>query len=152
MIRLGVPNMSKNASTLIGLAPLAVLTHAGESDIDGLGLLRQQSIHRQTEEATHILFFADSNASTKEFPGSVMLLIPSSPSAILAILAAALQDEIGSSGVSVSQKCLTKENVSDLVGQSVISLLEVDEPLICKWTEGQFLAFKTLVSTVMHLF
>lgn len=59
VIRLGVPNMSKNASTLIGLAPLAVLTHAGESDIDGLGLLRQQSIHRQTEEATHILFFAD---------------------------------------------------------------------------------------------
>ncbi|KAK2770361.1 pksn polyketide synthase for alternapyrone biosynthesis [Colletotrichum kahawae] len=47
---------------------------------------------------------------------------------------------------------VTLEQVHDLRGKHVISLLEVESPLVYSWTAQEFLQFKTLVSSASHLF
>ncbi|KAJ5014431.1 Reducing polyketide synthase FUB1 [Colletotrichum sp. SAR 10_99] len=47
---------------------------------------------------------------------------------------------------------VTLEQAHDLRGKHVISLLEVESPLVYSWTSEEFLQFKTLVSGASHLF
>ncbi|KAF3798813.1 Reducing polyketide synthase FUB1 [Colletotrichum gloeosporioides] len=46
----------------------------------------------------------------------------------------------------------TLEQVHELRGKHVISLLEIESPLVYSWTSEEFLQFKTLVSSAKHLF
>ncbi|QKX61998.1 uncharacterized protein TRUGW13939_09154 [Talaromyces rugulosus] len=158
VIGLGVPDMAQNAATLAKLAPLACLTAhaASQSDKGVVDVTVPRSVcvgHLAEEDATYVLFALRTTSSPSvELPGSVVLLLPTSPSDALGIFASTIQTKLESSGVSVSRTNLTTSGVATLGGKSVISLLEIDRPLVYAWDEEQFRAFKTLVSTVRHLF
>ncbi|KAI3391679.1 hypothetical protein diail_6958, partial [Diaporthe ilicicola] len=150
VIGLGVPDITTNAAALAKLAQLACLTCTGQPDtVDVPG---GKSVGRLAEDGTYVLFSSRTNPPTTELPGSVVLLLPESPSDALGTFAAAIQSKLESSGVSVALTNLTSGGVASLHGKSVISLLEIDSPLVYAWDEEQFQAFKTLVSTVGHLF
>ena len=152
IIALGVPEITKNAEALADLAPLAVLTHTGQTDELNVTMPSNKYVNRFTNGSTSFLFASSTSLPSNELPESVVLLLPASPSDALNKFASGMQAKLESSGVSVAQSALTSDGVSALSGKSVISLLEVDAPLVYSWREEDFNAFKTLVSTVAHLF
>jgi acyl transferase domain-containing protein/NADP-dependent 3-hydroxy acid dehydrogenase YdfG len=152
VIGLGVPDIAKNAATLATLAPLACLTHAGQPDDVDVVELGSKYVGRLAEDATYVLFVSSTNSPSVELPDSVVLLLPASPSDALRTFAATIQTKLEGSGASVARTNLTSSGVASLGGKSVISFLEVENPLVYAWDEDQFRAFKTLVSTVGHLF
>jgi acyl transferase domain-containing protein/NADPH:quinone reductase-like Zn-dependent oxidoreductase/NADP-dependent 3-hydroxy acid dehydrogenase YdfG len=156
VIGLGVPDIAKNAATLSKLAPLVCLTtHASQSDegVVDVVIPGRKCIGRHAEDATYVLFASSTTSlPLTELPDSVVLLLPTLTSDALDKFAVTVQTKLESSGVSVTRKNLTSDGVASLGGKSVISLLEIDSPLVYSWDEDQFNAFKTLVSTVRHLF
>lgn len=154
VIGLGVPEIVKNAATLAKLAPLMCLTHAGQPDEDVVVPGSRWCAGHLAEDKTYVLFSSNTSSpsASAELPGSVVLLLPTSPSKSLEIFAATIQTKLEGSGASVVRTSLTQDGVASLEGASVISLLEIDNPLVYAWGEDQFRAFKTLVSTVGHLF
>lgn len=152
VIGLGVPDIPKNAAALAKLAPLACLTHAGQQDGVDITVPGRKTIDRLAEDKTSVLFVSSPNSQSAELPGSVVLLLPASPSDALRTFAAGIQTRLQGAGVSVFQTTLTSDGVASFTGKSVISLLEVDSPFVYFWDEDQFRAFKILVSTVRHLF
>ncbi|KXX75271.1 Lovastatin diketide synthase LovF [Madurella mycetomatis] len=152
-IGLGVPDIAKNAATLAKLAPLACLTQAGQPDEVDVVVPGSKCVGRLAEDATYVLFVSSTSPpSAERLPDSVVLLLPASPSDALRTFAATIQNKLESFGASVARTNLTSSGVASLGGKSVISLLEIDSPLVYAWDEDQFHAFKTLVSTVGHLF
>ncbi|KAH8690349.1 lovastatin nonaketide synthase [Phaeosphaeriaceae sp. PMI808] len=152
VIGLGVPDIAKNAATLAKLAPLACLTHAGQPDEVDIVVPGSKCAGRLVGNSIYALFVSSTNSPSAELPDSVVLLLPVSPSCTLSTFATTIQTKLESSGASVARTNLTSSGVSSLGGKSVISLLEIDSPLVYAWDEDQFRAFKTLVSTVKHLF
>ncbi|KAL9578153.1 MAG: hypothetical protein Q9212_005901 [Teloschistes hypoglaucus] len=151
VIGLGVPDITKNAATLTKLAPLACLTHAGQPDAVDVAVPGRKCVGRLADDATYVLFASSASSPSAELPKSVVLLLPALPSDALEAFAAAIQIKLESSGASVARTDLTSSGVASLGGKSVISLLEIDSPLVYALDEDQFRAFKTLVSTVGHL-
>ncbi|KAI4250880.1 MAG: hypothetical protein L6R42_008592, partial [Xanthoria sp. 1 TBL-2021] len=152
VIGLGVPDIAKNAATLAKLAPLACLTHAGQPDEVDVVVPGKNCVGRLAEDGTYVLFASSTSSPSTELTDSVVLLLPALPSDALRTFAATIQTKLENSGASVARTNLTSSGVASLGGKSVISLLEIDSPLVYAWDEDQFRAFKTLVSTVGHLF
>ncbi|KAI9689480.1 MAG: Type I Iterative PKS [Bathelium mastoideum] len=152
VIGLGVPDIAKNAATLTKVAPLVCLTHAGQPDEVDIVVPGSKCVGRYAEDGTHVLFASSTSSPSAELPDSVVLLLPASPSDALQTFAATIQTRLEGSGVSVARTNLTSSGIASVGGKSVISLLEIDSPLVYAWDEDQFRAFKMLVSTVRHLF
>ncbi|KAH6869417.1 lovastatin nonaketide synthase [Thelonectria olida] len=150
VLGLGVPDVAKNAAVLAKLAPLVCLTQAGQLDEDFV--VPGSCVAHLAQEKTYVLSSTNSLSTLPELPESVVLLLPASLSNDLEIFAATVRDKLTSLGVSVAQTNLTLQGVASLDGKSVISLLEIDRPLVYAWDEDQFNAFKKVVSTVGHLF
>nr|ALQ32965.1 putative polyketide synthase [Fusarium scirpi] len=151
-LALGVPDVAKNAAVLEKVAPLMCLTQAGEMDEEFA--VPGSCLAHLAQEKTYVLSTTSSAspAVSDEPPDSVVLLLPVSMSKELEVLAATVRDKLTSWGMSVSQAKLTLQDVASLNGKSVISLLEIDRPLVYAWDEDQFNAFKKMVSTASHLF
>ncbi|KAI8934469.1 hypothetical protein NX059_009197 [Plenodomus lindquistii] len=152
IIGLGVPNIVSNAKTLTKLAPLAILTHKGQSvDIESV-LPSTNHVAYIQDGAVNVLFSATNSSPTTRLPGSVILLLPPTPSGPLLKLASTLRSKLEKSGVAVESSNLEACDGASFSGRSVISLLEIESPLVSMWEETQFRAFKKLVSGVKHLF
>ena len=151
-IGLGVPDITKNALKLTRLAPLVCLTYAGQPAELDIIVPGSKCVAHLAQDETHALFVSSTTSPSTELPKSVVLLLPSSPSSALSTFAATIQIKLESSGVSVIRTNLTLSSMASLGGKPVISLLEVDSPLVYSWDEEQFRAFKALVSNVGHLF
>ncbi len=155
-IGLGIPHLSKDTAKLANLAPLTCLTYAGQSgELDEiLAPGSRWCVSQLEEDGTSILFSSNTTSSSAlvELPDSVTLLLPSSPSIALETFATIIQAKLESFGASVSRANLALGCIPSLNAKSVISLLEVDSPLVYAWNEEQFRAFKALISTVGHLF
>ncbi|KAF5520959.1 Reducing polyketide synthase FUB1 [Colletotrichum aenigma] len=82
-------------------------------------------------------------------PELVFLLHRAGP-ALPQDLQAMLTDRLNALGCQVHP--VTLEQAHDLRGKHVISLLEVESPLVYSWTSEEFLQFKTLVSGASHVF
>jgi acyl transferase domain-containing protein/NADPH-dependent curcumin reductase CurA/NADP-dependent 3-hydroxy acid dehydrogenase YdfG len=154
VIGLGVPDIAKNAAMFAKLAPLVCLTQAGQLDKDFVVPGSRCCVAHLAEDKTYVLFSASTSSlsTLPELPESVVLLLPASPSNALEKFATTIQAKLAGFGVSVGRTNLTSDGVASLDGKSVISLLEIDSPLVYAWDEDQFRAFKKLVSTVGHLF
>ncbi|KAI0854962.1 PKSN polyketide synthase for alternapyrone biosynthesis [Xylaria cubensis] len=155
LIGLGVPDISLNAPTLAQLAPFACLTHkAGQVD-ENVMSADKWCVGRLAGDETFAVLLSSSMSSPSvraEIPESVALLLPQSPSDAVERLATTMETTMRGFGSSVVRAHLTSDSVASLKGKAVISLLEIDSPLVYAWNGEQFDAFKTLVSTVNHLF
>ncbi|KAI0204323.1 PKSN polyketide synthase for alternapyrone biosynthesis [Astrocystis sublimbata] len=155
VVGLGVPDIAKNAPLLANLAPFTCLvSKLSEVDENAMSASNWYVERLAEDEAFAVLLSSSMSppSSGVELPESVALLLPQSPSQAVEGLAAAVQTTLEGLGASVTLASLTSEDVAHLKGKAVISLLEIDSPLIYAWDEEQYSAFKTLVSTVPHLF
>ncbi|KAK0701130.1 hypothetical protein B0T21DRAFT_405823 [Apiosordaria backusii] len=86
-------------------------------------------------------------------PSEVYILLPASTSQHMSILLSNLTAALSTSGVNTIRP-LTLSDLStvDFTSKHVISLLESEKPFIYSWTEAEFTSFKTLISSVSHLF
>ncbi|KAI5461002.1 PKSN polyketide synthase for alternapyrone biosynthesis [Mariannaea sp. PMI_226] len=152
VIGLGVPDIAKNAAVLAKIAPLAYITQSSHLHEDFI--VPGSRVTHLSQENAYLLSSTSSISvpTLPELPESVVLLLPASPSDTLKVFAATIQDKLATLGVAVGQTNLTLQGVASLDGKAVISLLEIDSPLVYAWDEDQFVAFKKLVSTVGHLF
>ncbi|KAI1328524.1 PKSN polyketide synthase for alternapyrone biosynthesis [Xylariaceae sp. FL0255] len=154
-IGLSVPDIAKNAPALAKLAMFACLTSSINRGDENVMLASNWYVSRFEEDqifAVHLSSSMSSASAQAELPGSVALLMPQSSSSALEGLATAMQTALQDLGLSVLRAHLNSDSVTSLAGKTVISLLEIDSPLTYIWNEEQFSAFKTLVSTVNHLF
>ncbi|GAB0137267.1 t1pks [Epichloe bromicola] len=151
VLGLGVPDVADNAAVLAKLAPLVWLTQAGQLDKGSVSL--GSCVAHVAQEKTYVSYLANnvSLSTLPELPESVVLLLPESPSGSLKTFANKIKKKLTGFGVSVGRTNLTLQGTACLDGKSVISLLEIDSPLVYAWDEEQFNAFKKLVSTVGHL-
>jgi NADPH:quinone reductase-like Zn-dependent oxidoreductase/NADP-dependent 3-hydroxy acid dehydrogenase YdfG len=149
---LGVPDITTNAATLAKLAPITCLTHLDHPDEVEIAIPGSKCVGRLQHGPLHLLFASNASPLTIKLPDSVVLLLPTSRSEPLQIFSRIIQSKLEECGVLVKQSALTSDDGASLSGQSVISLLEVDLPLVYSWDEDQFLAFKEMVSKVKHLF
>ncbi|GKT47554.1 reducing polyketide synthase FUB1 [Colletotrichum spaethianum] len=95
---------------------------------------------------------SSSGSEISKAPAEVHLLVPSLTSAEASTFASNLIATLSAAGIVVHSTTLNLENVAGLMGKHVISLLELESPLIYSWNEDQFTSFKSLVSSVAHLF
>ncbi|KAJ5215071.1 Type I Polyketide synthases (Type I PKS) [Penicillium chermesinum] len=152
VLALGVPDLVAHATTLAKLAPLVCLTstsHRGKvdpipSERTWLGSLAEDDIY--------VLCGSRPKSLAVELPDTVVILLPDTTSIALRIFAAELQARLERAGHSVSQTSFTPEGIALLSHKHVISLLEIDSPLVYAWSEDQFNTYKKLISTVGHLF
>jgi acyl transferase domain-containing protein len=89
--------------------------------------------------------------ATFGLPSDVYLLVSSAPSAQITSLCSLLGDYYASSNVSLHRVTLSEIVSDNLIGKHVVSLMEVESALIYSWTEEEFAAFKSIISTVDHL-
>lgn len=149
---LGVNSTTHDIAAFTNLAPVVCITSA-----DAI-----EEITLQTQDVTYKACFTDGSATTlicasaktpsTELPSSVAILVPEKQSAALTTFANTTQRNLETLGVAVEQVQFTTEDMAKLSGKTVISMLEVDAPLVYQWNEAEFTAFKTLISTVGHLF
>ncbi|EAT79697.2 hypothetical protein SNOG_12897 [Parastagonospora nodorum SN15] len=152
VIALGVPDIANNAAILTRLSPLACLTYIKEPSEEDIVLSGRTCVSRLEEDKICFLFATRTSPDLTELPSSIVLLLPAQPSDNLSTLANMIQARLDGFGTSVTQSGLSASSIASLGGKSVISLLEIDSPLVYEWNEEQFSAFKDLVSTVRHLF
>ena len=101
---------------------------------------------------TSNLFIASSSFfEAPAVPSEVYILLPSPAPAQVSSLSANLTSLLSSSNITVHTATLSSMDMSHLAGKYIISLLEVESPLIYSWSEAQFTSFKSLVSSVRHL-
>jgi acyl transferase domain-containing protein/NADPH:quinone reductase-like Zn-dependent oxidoreductase len=93
-----------------------------------------------------------SSKGIADSPANVTLLLPSPASPALLQLAVNLRKSLELRGVAADSTEFSVDSVQKLADQHVISLLEVESPLIYSWKQQDFIAFKSLVSSVKHLF
>ncbi|KAL2140167.1 hypothetical protein VTI28DRAFT_4183 [Corynascus sepedonium] len=101
------------------------------------------------------LVIASTAPNTKEstiLPPEVYILLPSSASEQTLTLSSNLSVALSAGGVTVHSITLSLVKTIDFSGKHVISLIEIEKPFIYFWNEAEFTDFKTLVSTVTHMF
>ncbi|KAM3441686.1 hypothetical protein MY4824_001464 [Beauveria thailandica] len=98
------------------------------------------------------IFLSKTKTEVKEKPSTVHLLLPSASSAPLSDLSCSIEGNLADLGVDIRLITLETVLTTDLTGQFVISLLEVNAATIYAWTEAEFKSFYKVVSTVSHLF
>lgn len=99
-------------------------------------------------------FFITSASSLKPettTPSEVFILLPSPASPEISALASTLTTLLHASSIKVQTTTLSPISAPHLVGKHVISLLEIEIPLIYSWSETQFTSFKLLISSASHL-
>ncbi|KAK4178924.1 putative polyketide synthase [Triangularia setosa] len=86
-------------------------------------------------------------------PSEVYILLPSPTSKQTSTLLSNLTAALSVAGVStIHPITLSDVPTLDFTGKHVISLLESEKPFIYSWSEAEFASFKTLISSVDHLF
>ncbi|KAI0386913.1 hypothetical protein F5Y04DRAFT_288708 [Hypomontagnella monticulosa] len=85
------------------------------------------------------------NKNIEDRPSEVYFLIPASPSVELTRFSSALVESLSRLGVTVHTTTLVAETAHGLASKYVISLLEIDAPLIYSWSSDDFTAFKALM-------
>lgn len=91
------------------------------------------------------------NSEQMETPSEVYILLPSPASPQVLALSSALTGLLSSSNITVHSITLLSTSTPHLVSSHVISLLELESPLIYSWSEAQFTSFKSLVSSASHI-
>ncbi|KAK4224175.1 putative polyketide synthase [Podospora fimiseda] len=93
-------------------------------------------------------------AATKDTsnPSEVYIILPSPTSEQTLALLSNLTPVLQASGISVRPVVLSQVRALDFTNKHVISLLEAEKPFIYSWSDTEFTSFKTIVSTVSHLF
>ncbi|KAI6778347.1 putative polyketide synthase [Emericellopsis cladophorae] len=151
IIGLCVPDAASNAAVFAKLAPVALVTQDGQLDesLDVPG----SCVATLAEERTYILTSARDRhlATLPELPESVVLLLPASMSDAVKMLVAAVSEKLAGLGMCVEQCRLDSDGVASVAGKSVLSLLEIERPLVYAWDEDQFCAFKALISAAGHV-
>lgn len=111
-----------------------------------------------TESVNNVVSIGDamSGLSTDtadvQMPSQVYLLLPSAVSATISALSSAMAEVLSSVDIVVTKRNLSTIGKDDIAGKHIISLLEVETPLIYSWTEAEFTIFKDLVSKADHIF
>ncbi|ATY65339.1 Beta-ketoacyl synthase [Cordyceps militaris] len=98
------------------------------------------------------IVLSKTKTEVKEKPSTVYVLLPPTPSASLSDLSCSIEGSLADLGVEIRLLTLETVTTTDLTGQFVISLLEVDAATIYAWTEAEFQSFYKVVSTASHLF
>ncbi|KAI5867872.1 hypothetical protein GGS23DRAFT_201723 [Durotheca rogersii] len=83
--------------------------------------------------------------AAEDRPSEVYLLLPTHPSAELAQLSLTFIERLASLGVTTHTTTLVPKDAQDLASKHIISLLEIDSPLIYSWNADEFAAFKALM-------
>lgn len=151
-IGLGVSDIAKHAAKLATMAPVTCLTHAGQPPDGEVTVPNSNTIGYLAADGVYVHFKSSITPTTVNLPDSVVLLLPESPSDPLRSFAASIQSKLEGSTTTVTQTRLVSGSAVSLMGKHVISLLEIDDPLVYSWTEEQFNAFKIVMSTAEHVF
>ncbi|KAK4160402.1 putative polyketide synthase [Cladorrhinum sp. PSN259] len=85
-------------------------------------------------------------------PSEVYVLLPSPISEQTKAFLANLTSVLESSGVIVNPITFSEAGALDFTNKHAISLLEAESPFIYSWSETEFNTFKSLISSVSHLF
>lgn len=101
--------------------------------------------------SSNLLIASAFSPVTPEMPSEVYILHTNPTSPQVSDLLSALTTLLSSSNITVHSTTLSLTNMAHLVGKHIISLLEVESPLIYSWSEEQFTAFKFLISSANHL-
>ncbi|KAI8270597.1 Reducing polyketide synthase FUB1 [Colletotrichum sp. SAR11_239] len=133
------------------IGPILAPDSSGETVKDTSASGLQTSIAISEAESCRALALSQKSPASKSttVPDHVFLLHRAGP-ALPQDLQAMLTDRLNALGCQVHP--VTLEQAHDLRGKHVISLLEVESPLVYSWTSEEFLQFKTLVSGASHLF
>lgn len=84
-------------------------------------------------------------------PSEVFMLLASPASPQILALASLLSNLLTSANINVQSTTLSSTSMPGLAGKHVISLLEIESPLIYSWSETQYTSFKSLISSASHL-
>ncbi|KAL8925146.1 MAG: hypothetical protein Q9208_003651 [Pyrenodesmia sp. 3 TL-2023] len=84
-------------------------------------------------------------------PSEIFMLLDSPASPQISALASLLSTLFTSANINVQSTTPSSISMPDLAGKHVISLLEIESPLIYSWSETQFTSFKSLISSASHL-
>ncbi|KAI8156241.1 Reducing polyketide synthase FUB1 [Colletotrichum sp. SAR 10_70] len=133
------------------IGPILAPDSSGETVKDTSASGRQTRIAISEAESCRALALSQKSPASKSttVPEHVFLLYRAGP-ALPQDLQAMLTARLNALGCQVHP--VTLEQAHDLRGKHVISLLEVESPLVYSWTSEEFLQFKTLVSGASHLF
>ncbi|KAF2839930.1 ketoacyl-synt-domain-containing protein [Patellaria atrata CBS 101060] len=102
--------------------------------------------------SSNFLIASNNSAVSVKPPSEIYVLLPSSISSAISTLLNTLISLLSDSNVTVRPISFSATSTPDLSGKYVVSLLEVESPLIYSWDESQFTLFKSLVSSAKHLF
>lgn len=141
--------MSSNADKFASLAPVSCMTSTIELDMGNSGRLNTTS---HSHDGVYLTISTEVTATLNDVPASIVMLLPATPSASLMALSEGMKNKLEGLGVEASVAELNPVNADSFTEKHVISLLEVDSPLVYSWGEDDFQAFKILISTVKHLF
>ncbi|VBB80680.1 Putative polyketide synthase [Podospora comata] len=136
----------------LALLPQSHIVLIGEKNVEAFSSEgHQSSLHLQGNGDAAVVFaFAAEEATV---PLEVCLLLPSPPSKQTSALASNLTTVLSASGINdINTITLSDLSTLDLTSKHVISLLESDKPFIYSWNENEFTSFKSLISSVDHLF
>jgi acyl transferase domain-containing protein/NADPH:quinone reductase-like Zn-dependent oxidoreductase len=147
------------AQTLAGsLAPEGVvIVHTSQPHQAG----KWQAAFEQKELVTSTISVSEGEAivvvqqkaSTETIhPGEVYFLQPDQVSLKLETLISAAADKFTSAGYAVHRATLWSASLRQSVaGKHVVSFLEAENPLVYSWSEDEFNAFKTIISSLQHI-
>ncbi|KAJ6788507.1 hypothetical protein PWT90_01621 [Aphanocladium album] len=152
VIGLGVPEIAVNAESLAKLAPMSCFIQHGQLQNLEITIPNTKYHGAVSDDGAYTLFASGMTTTATEISQSVYLLMPEIPSKATLALASEIEDKLHASQTSSIRITLTSADISMVKDKSVISLLEIDAPLVYSWKEDQFTCFKSLVSTVNHLF
>ncbi|KAJ3499201.1 hypothetical protein NLG97_g515 [Lecanicillium saksenae] len=152
VIALGVPQIETNAESLTKLAPLSCFVQHGHSEAPRVTIPHTKCHGVVSDDGAYALFASGMTTTGTVTGQPVYLLMPSGPSQSTLALASEIERKLEQSQSSCIRVTLTSTDLAILKEKSVISLLEVDTPLVYSWSEDEFSCFKLLVSTVAHLF
>lgn len=151
VIGLGVPSIEINAEVLAKLAPSCCFIQSSVQDDLAIKVPQRNSFGRISDDGVYAFFASATDVTAAETAQSVTLLMPESPSKAVTALASEIRRELGLSRISCAEVKLISDEIATLKDKSVISLLEIDTPLVYSWNENQFKCFKKLISIVGHL-
>ncbi|KAL8753206.1 MAG: hypothetical protein Q9184_005490 [Pyrenodesmia sp. 2 TL-2023] len=125
-------SQSANEATPLSMPPVTISTN----DSSSLSIQSAASSSVKPETAT---------------PSEVFMLLASPASPQISALASLLSTLFTSANIKVHSTTLSSTSMPDLAGKHVISLLEIESPLVYSWSETQFTSFKSLISSASHL-
>lgn len=96
---------------------------------------------------------AQQKASTETaHPGEVYFLQPDQVSLRLEALMSAAADKFSSAGYAVHRASIWSASLRQSVaGKHVVSFVEAENPLVYSWSEDEFTAFKSIISSLQHV-